>query len=384
MTFQNDDPRLAEAQALPIDGIVDRLEIQSLKRAGRELIGPCPECGGRDRFGVNLQKGRFLCRRCEAKGDGIALVMWLRRCTFPEALTWLCGPAEGISDAEREERRRKAEASRRRQEEVAAKERERSIRAARALYFAARPAEGTLVRDYLQRRGIPADLLPVLPPVLRFEPEARYTAALPGERSRYETIHVGPAMIAPIVDAQNRVTAVHRTWLDLDQPKGKLVLPDPHNEGALLPAKKVLGSKKGGAIRLHSPRDATTMIMAEGLENTLSALIAEPQPRAAAYWCGVDLGNMSGRRELGKGKKFAGIPDMTDAEAFVPPPWVTRLVFVQDGDSDPRLTRAKLVAGLRRAMLLRPGLRGRIVHPGAGRDINDILMQGGDNDHQLD
>ncbi|WP_245999238.1 hypothetical protein [Paracoccus methylarcula] len=51
-----------------------------------------------------------------------------------------------------------------------------------------------------------------------------------------------------------------------------------------------------------------------------------------------------------------------------------RLVFVQDGDSDRRLTRAKLEAGLRRAMLLRPGLSGAIAYPGDGRDLNDILM----------
>ena len=47
---------------------------------------------------------------------------------------------------------------------------------------------------------------------------------------------------------------------------------------------------------------------------------------------------------------------------------------MQDGDSEPRLTRAKLVAGLRRAMLLRPGLKAQIVHAGAGVDLNDVLM----------
>jgi aconitate hydratase len=45
------------------------------------------------------------------------------------------------------------------------------------------------------------------------------------------------------------------------------------------------------------------------------------------------------------------------------------VIYVQDGDSDPKLTRAKLVAGLRRAMLLRPGLRAQIVHAGAGVDL---------------
>lgn len=76
----------------------------------------------------------------------------------------------------------------------------------------------------------------------------------------------------------------------------------------------------------------------------------------------------------GRGLKHAGIPDMDDAEAFVPPPWVRQLVYVMDGDSDPRLTRAQLLAGIRRAMILRPGLRGRIVPCPEGADLNDVLL----------
>jgi hypothetical protein len=65
---------------------------------------------------------------------------------------------------------------------------------------------------------------------------------------------------------------------------------------------------------------------------------------------------------------------MDDSEAWLPPVWVKTLIFVQDGDSDPKLTRSKLLAGLRRAKIKRPGLRGYIVHAGDGRDLNDILM----------
>ncbi|MCU7431697.1 hypothetical protein OC539_25695, partial [Paracoccus denitrificans] len=76
----------------------------------------------------------------------------------------------------------------------------------------------------------------------------------------------------------------------------------------------------------------------------------------------------------GPGLKYAGLPDMDDSEAWLPPVWVKTLIFVQDGDSDPKLTRSKLLAGLRRAKIKRPGLRGYIVHAGDGRDLNDILM----------
>ena len=180
-------------------------------------------------------------------------------------------------------------------------------------------------------------------------------------------------MIAAVQDETGRLGAVHRTWIDLDQPSGKARIVDPEGEHADLPAKKVLGSKKGGAIRLSSPMNATTLVMGEGIETTLSGRISEHHRSVSAFWAGVDLGNMAGRRKLGEGLKYAGIPDLDDDEAFVPPAQITRLIFIQDGDSDPKLTRAKLEAGLRRAMIRRPGLQGAIVFPGEGLDLNDVL-----------
>jgi hypothetical protein len=42
------------------------------------------------------------------------------------------------------------------------------------------------------------------------------------------------------------------------------------------------------------------------------------------------------------------------------------------------MTRAKLEAGLRRAMAHRPGLVGQIVKAGDGVDLNDVLNGGGE------
>lgn len=127
----------------------------------------------------------------------------------------------------------------------------------------------------------------------------------------------------------------------------------------------------------RQPERASVLVMAEGLETTLSALVADAYPDAA-YWCGVDLGNMSGKLQSGPGLRYAGLPDLEDSTAFVPPAWVRRLIFVMDGDSEPRATRAKLEAGLRRAMIARPGLVGEIVRVGEGLDLNDVLMGGRD------
>jgi hypothetical protein len=101
--------------------------------------------------------------------------------------------------------------------------------------------------------------------------------------------------------------------------------------------------------------------------------VAEPDS-TAMYWAGVDLGNMAGRQERVPGTRHSGLPDLDDAEAFLPPVGVTRLVYVQDGDSEPKSTRAKLEAGLRRAMVARPGLRGQIAPAPDGKDLNDVLM----------
>ena len=69
----------------------------TLKRAassgGGEYAGPCPMCGGHDRFHVQPQEGRWLCRHCtEGKWqDVIALQMRLANQAFPEAVQALAG-----------------------------------------------------------------------------------------------------------------------------------------------------------------------------------------------------------------------------------------------------------------------------------------------------
>lgn len=367
-----EDPRLAEAKAMPMAEVVDRLALQGLRRAGAELVGPCPQCGGTDRFGVNLARGVFGCRRCAAGGDQVALVRHVLGLEFLPALDWLCGPAAGLTEAQLAERRRKAEANRRRQAQVEARKRAEAVALARGVWNDSRPAEGTQVRDYLARRGIAPHLLAAMPACLRFLPDCRYTIPDPAAPGRWTAIHSGPAMIAAVQDAEGIVTAVHRTWLDLGRPDGKARIVHPETL-EVLPAKKVLGSKKGGAIRLRSPKGATTLVMGEGIETTLTALIAEDPPLVAAFWAGVDLGNMSGRQRRVEGQRHSGLPDLDDREAFVPPACIRKLIFIQDADSDPRATRAKLEAGLRRAQALRPGLTAAIVRAADGKDLNDML-----------
>jgi phage/plasmid primase-like uncharacterized protein len=61
------------------------------RRRGRELIGPCPVCGGTDRFGVNVLKSVWNCRGCNQGGDVIELVRHLDNCGFLTAIETLTG-----------------------------------------------------------------------------------------------------------------------------------------------------------------------------------------------------------------------------------------------------------------------------------------------------
>src|SRR5688572_9488637 len=64
-----------------------------LKRQGAELVGPCPACGGTDRFSINLRKNVFHCRKSGTGGDVIALVQYLDGADFLGACETLTGRA---------------------------------------------------------------------------------------------------------------------------------------------------------------------------------------------------------------------------------------------------------------------------------------------------
>jgi hypothetical protein len=56
-----------------------------LRRCGNEYAGPCPRCGGRDRFSINVKKGLWNCRGCDVGGDTIALTRHVLDCSFSDA-----------------------------------------------------------------------------------------------------------------------------------------------------------------------------------------------------------------------------------------------------------------------------------------------------------
>ena len=86
------DRRTKEARAVTVEDELARRGIK-LRGRGSERCGPCPRCGGEDRFSINTKKQVWNCRGCSHGGDVIALVQHIDGCGFMEAVEILAGPA---------------------------------------------------------------------------------------------------------------------------------------------------------------------------------------------------------------------------------------------------------------------------------------------------
>ena len=80
------DEHLRDLRAVKASTVAAALGIKGLKRKGHEHVGPCPRCGGTDRFSVDDKKNVFNCRQCETGGDVIELVRFHVGCDFVNAV----------------------------------------------------------------------------------------------------------------------------------------------------------------------------------------------------------------------------------------------------------------------------------------------------------
>jgi hypothetical protein len=72
--------------------VEDELARRGTKLVGKnERAGPCPKCGGDDRFSINCQKQVWNCRGCDKGGDIIELVQHLDGSEFVPAVEKLAG-----------------------------------------------------------------------------------------------------------------------------------------------------------------------------------------------------------------------------------------------------------------------------------------------------
>lgn len=387
---------------------------------GKGRAGPCPDCGGRDRFSVHFQKRKFNCRGCGAKGvDALALALVGDHVSFVEACEDLSGeprPARARAEtaeekAARAARRREADQRRaeeaRKREAEAEKYRARERAACHRIWEMGRAPTSTCLGRYFESRRL---LLPASALIREADEVAFYHGEEIDMRgfSHPRLIHRGPAMLAQMLGNDGAFFGLHITYLRRDWA-GKAEIFDP-DTGEALPAKKMRGSKKGSHIVLRQPDTAiiaagrsrgtsVRLFMGEGIETVAS--VATALKRAGRldpldhFWATGDLGNLGGpaagtmahpvlKSAKGRAQRLPGpVPDFS-APGILIPAHVTQLVLLGDGDSERVLTETTLERGRCRYQADRERLRA--VNPAipplaigiamapAGSDFNDLLQ----------
>jgi phage/plasmid primase-like uncharacterized protein len=85
------DSWIERARAVRIEDEATKRGIKLNGDGKNERCGPCPQCGGEDRFSINVRKQVFHCRGCGASGDSIALVQLIDGTDFVHAVETLTG-----------------------------------------------------------------------------------------------------------------------------------------------------------------------------------------------------------------------------------------------------------------------------------------------------
>ena len=136
---------ITRARVVPIEREIEARGIR-LQGRGPERTGPCPVCGGKDRFSINVQKQVWNCRGCaQGGGDAISLVRHLDGLDFRGAVALLAGstPTERPQTVEAPPPKRDPKA-----DEIVRRN------AALVIWNQAVEPRGTLVEKYLNGRGL--------------------------------------------------------------------------------------------------------------------------------------------------------------------------------------------------------------------------------------
>jgi putative DNA primase/helicase len=188
--------------------------------------GPCPTCGGKDRFRFDNKKGRgdYFCSQC-GPGDGVKLLMNVKGWDFREAaqhVEEIIGKVEPVKvKIDRTEDEKRA--------------------AMNTLWQSSGKVEKSdPVYNYLLNRV--GEL--TVPSCLRYATKVLYQDEI---KSWY------PAMIAMVTAPDGRPSILHRTYLTLDGRKAPVesprrMMPGKIDKGAavrLMPAGRVLGIAEG-------------------------------------------------------------------------------------------------------------------------------------------
>lgn len=81
------DHIVAQARATDLTQLVQRYGVALRKESAKSWAGPCPQCGGDDRFWIS--DNRYKCRGCGISGDAIEFIKLRERVEFIEAVCML-------------------------------------------------------------------------------------------------------------------------------------------------------------------------------------------------------------------------------------------------------------------------------------------------------
>jgi putative DNA primase/helicase len=290
----------------------------------RNQHGPCPACGGRDRFRFDNREGRgtFFCNGCGA-GDGFQLLRRVHGWGFAEACRQVLDVA-GLAELPRRAPAPPVRPSiRRAMSGVPA-------RVYELLLEACAPEHCVGVVAYLRSRG----LWPLHPEItLRAHVAAPYWSK-PDDDGPTRCVGRYESLVAPVRDRQGALVTAHVTYLDGGK-KLRSYVPRKLLSG--------LGDHEGCAAQIM-PCEGEELGIAEGIETALSASRLHQMPVWAAL-------------------------NSTLLAKFQPPEGVTRLVIFADRDT----------AGLEAALALMERLQGQVrvtkaVPPMPYGDWNNVLQ----------
>lgn len=292
------------ARDVRIEHVIEAHGIK-LKGNGTNRTGPCPQCGGRNRFAVSTKKQVFNCRGCGNKGDVIALKQFLDGDSFREAVEELSGERPSNDSV-----RLRIVPSVEHKDDIEEYERQQHGKA-KYLFRVSVPSSGSPVENYMLSRGI----TPPLPTTVRFLP------ALKPEHC--------PAMLIPFGLPREPEPGV----LDISEDEVVavqllLLKSDGSGKADVDPNKITIASPAGMPMVLAPANDLLSIVITEGVEDALSVHRAtglgawasggwSAMPKLAAtvpeyveavtVYADADEGGQRGARELAEALAGRGI-----------------------------------------------------------------------------
>lgn len=234
--------------------------------------GPCPMCGGKDRFRFDDKgKGLWFCQQCRA-GDGFSLLMGINGYTFAEAAAEVDGLLKMPDNNIEAKSKPKGRDPRRLLRKLAA--------------GMTRSVEGTNTEAYLSSRGLAPS------PVTRHISDVAYF-----EDGRW--LRNTDAMAHYVCDSAGAPATIHMTYLESGR------------KADVKSAKKLMPSCqpwRGGAVRLYPLEGSEVMGIAEGIETAMAC----HKQFSVPVWASVNADNMA---------------------EFVPPPGVREILIFGDNDA---------------------------------------------------